>query len=247
MLADVAGTRLGPDGVGTLSGCADVLRAHRRCRQLHVSADIQYHDLEMAEPLDTTRLQDAGLGVFFHPRDIAPLGVSHRRLQSLVTEGVVENLGNGLYRLAEVEPTEAETHAMVAAAVPNAIICLLTALHFHNIGTQAPHEVWIALDRKARKPARAPARVRIVRFSGAMLTYGVVVHSLLGVPVRVTSPARTVVDCFRYRNKLGLDIALEALRDALSLRVATVDEIMCAAEACRARSVITAYLQALVS
>ena len=160
---------------------------------------------------------------------------------------MVENLGNGLYRLAEVEPTEVETHAMVAAAVPNAILCLLTALHFHNIGTQAPHEVWIALDRKARKPARAPARVRIVRFSGAMLTYGVVVHPLLGVPVRVTSPARTVVDCFRYRNKLGLDIALEALRDALSLRVATVDEIMRAAEACRARSVITAYLQALVS
>ena len=208
---------------------------------------MQYHDLAMVEPLDTTRLQEAGLGVFFHPRDIASLGVSHRRLQGLVTEGVVENLGNGLYRLAEVEPTEVETQVMVAAAVPNTIICLLTALQFHNIGTQAPHEVWIGLDRKARKPTRAPARVRIVRFSGAMLTYGVVVHSLLGVPVRVTSPARTVVDCFRYRNKLGLDIAIEALRDALSLRVATVDGIMRAAAACRARSVISAYVQALVS
>ena len=103
---------------------------------------------------------------------------------------------------------------MIYAAVPNAIICLLTALHFHNIGTLVPHEVWIALDRKARKPARTPARARIVRFC---------------------------------RNKLGLDIALEALRDALSLRVATVDEIMRTANACRARSVITAYLEALVS
>ena len=162
----------------------------------------------------------------------------------MVSEGTVENLGNGLYRLAEVEPTEAETQAMVAAAVPNAVICLLTALHFHNIGTQAPHEVWIAIDRKARKPVRAPARVRVVRFSGAMLTYGVVVHSLLGVPVRVTSPARTVVDCFRYRNKVGLDIALEALHDALRLRVATVDQIMRTADACRARSVVSAYVRA---
>ena len=201
----------------------------------------------MIEPFDATGLQDAGLGVFFRPRDIAALGVSHRRLQVLVSEGAVEKLGNGLYRLAAVEPTEVETQVMVAAAVPNAIICLLTALHFHNIGTQVPHEVWIALDRKARKPTRTPARVRIVRFSGVMLTYGVVVHSLLGVPVRVTSPARTVVDCFRYRNKLGLDIALEALRDALTMRLATVDEIMRTADACRARSVITAYLQALVS
>ncbi|MDE0222750.1 MAG: hypothetical protein OXJ90_26015 [Spirochaetaceae bacterium] len=211
------------------------------------SADIQHHDLGMAEPFDATRLQEAGLGVFFRPRDIAPLGVSHRRLQGMVSEGAIEKFGNGLYRLAQVEPTEVETQAMVAAAVPNAIICLLTALHFHHIGTQAPHEVWIALDRKARKPTRAPARVRIVRFSGVMLTHGVVVHSLLGVPVRVTSPARTVVDCFRYRNKLGLDIAIEALRDALSLRVATIDEIMHTADACRARSVIRAYVQALVS
>ena len=230
-----------------MSRGADISRGISKCRQLHVSADKQYRVLDMAESLDTARLQESGLGVYFRPRDIAPFGVSHRRLQGLVSEGAVENLGNGLYRLAEVEPTEAETQAMVAAAVPKAIICLLTALHFHHIGTQAPHEVWIALDRKARKPTRAPARVRIVRFSGVMLTHGVVVHSLLGVPVRVTSPARTVVDCFRYRNKLGLDIAIEALRDALSLRVATIDEIMHTADACRARSVISAYVQALVS
>ena len=201
----------------------------------------------MAGTQDTARLREAGLGTFFHPRDIAPLGVSHRRLQGLVSDCTVVNLGNGLYRLAEVEPTEAETQAMVAVAVPNAIICLLTALHFHNIGTQAPHEVWIAIDRKARKPARAPARVRIVRFSGAMLTCDVVVHSLLGVPVRVTSPARTVVDCFRYRNKIGLDVALEALHDGLRLRLATADQIMRAADACRARSVVSAYLQAALA
>ncbi len=198
----------------------------------------------MADTPNTDQLREAGLGAYFRPRDIAPLGVSHRRLQGLVSEGLVENFGNGLYRLSEVEPTEYETIAMVAAAIPNATMCLLTALHLHDIGTQLPHEVWIALDRKARKPARPPARLRVVRFSGAMLTYGVVGRSALGVPFRITSPARTVVDCFRYRNKLGLDIALEALHDVLRSRAASVDEIMRAAEVCRARTVMRTYLEA---
>lgn len=134
---------------------------------------------------------------------------------------------------------------MVATAIPNAIMCLLTALRFHEIGTQSPHEIWIALDRKARKPTRAPARVRVVRFSGAMLSYGVTRQSVLGVPFRITSPARTVVDCFRYRNKNGLDIALEALEDALRSRAVTVDEIVRAAEVCRAQTVVRSYLEAL--
>ena len=199
----------------------------------------------MGNLLDTAELQEAGLGAYFRPRDLAPLGVSHRRLQGLVSKGLVENLGNGLYRLSEVELTELETIAMVAAAIPNAVMCLLTALLFHDIGTQLPHKVWIALDRKARKPAHPPSGVRIVRFSGAMLTYGVVRHSAQGVPFRITSPARTIVDCFRYRHKLGLDIALEALHDGLQSRVTTVSAIMRAAEACRAQTVMRTYLEAL--
>ena len=195
--------------------------------------------------MDITQLQKAGLGVYFRPKDLAPFGISHRRLMGLVAEGLVDSLGNGLYRLSEVEATEVETIAMVAAAIPNAVMCLLTALRIHEIGTQSPHEIWIALDRKARKPARPPSRVRIVRFSGAMLTYGVARQSALGVPFRITSPARTVVDCFRYRNKLGLDIALEALHDVLRSRAATVDEIIRAAEVCRAQTVMRTYLEAL--
>jgi predicted transcriptional regulator of viral defense system len=190
-------------------------------------------------------LQEAGIGAFFRPRDLVPLGISHRRLQRLVNGGVVENFGHGLYRLTEVPATELETVAMVAAAVPNSVVCLLTALQFHDIGTQMPHEIWIALDRKARKPTHPPARLRIVRFSGPMLTYGVVRRRALGVPFRITSPARTVVDCFRYRNKFGIDFALEALHNVLRSRTASVDEIMRAAEACRARTVMRAYLEAL--
>ncbi len=197
----------------------------------------------MLSSLDNLRA--AGVGAIFRPRDVAPHGISHRGLQSLVSDGTVEKLGKGLYRLSAAEPTELETIATVAAATPNAIFCLLTALSLHDIGTQSPHEVWIALDRKAHKPTRFPARVRVMRFSGAMLTYGVVRDVAQDVPFRVTSPARTVVDCFRYRNKLGLDFALEALQDVLRSRSATVDEIMRAAEVCRIRTVLRPYLEAI--
>jgi len=195
--------------------------------------------------LTKARLDAVGVGAFFRPRDVLPLGVSFRQLQGLVAGGTVEKLGGGLYRLSEVEPNKFETIAMVASAAPNAIVCLLTALRVHEIGTQSPHEVWIALDRKSRKPTRVPARVRIVRFSGAMLTYGVVKRSMLGVPVSITSAARTVVDCFRYRNKVGIDVAMEALRDAVRSRITTVDELSRAAEVCRIRTVIGPYLEAL--
>ncbi len=199
----------------------------------------------MASLLTAARLEAAGTGAFFRPRDVVPLGVSYRQLQKFVTGGRVEKLGRGLYRLSEVQPTELESIAMVAAAVPNAIVCLLTALSVHQIGTQLPHEVWIALNRKSRKPTRVPTRLRIVRFSGAMLTYGVIKRSMLGVRVSITSPARTVVDCFRYRNKVGIDVAMEALRDAVRSRKATVDQISRAAEACRITTVIRPYLETL--
>lgn len=195
--------------------------------------------------LTKARLDAAGVGAFFRPRDLLPLGMSFRQLQRLVAEGAVEKLGGGVYRLSEVEANEFETLAMVATAAPEAIICLLSALRVHEIGTQSPHEVWLAIDRKARLPRRLPAKVRIVRFSGQMLTYGVVTRSMQGVSVRLTNPARTVVDCFRYRNKIGLDVAMEALRDAVRSRKAMISEIDRAAEVCRIRTVIGPYLEAL--
>ncbi len=198
-------------------------------------------------PLTRKKLSKAGVGAFFRPRDVAPLGVSFARLRGLVEAGEVEKVGPGLYRLSDAEASELETIAAVSFAVPKGIVCLLSALALHGIGTQAPHEVWLALDRKARKPvaSRLPARVRFVRFSGAMLAYGIVTRPILGVPVRVTSPARTVVDCFRYRRKVGLDVAIEALRDAVRSRRATVDEISRAADVCRARTVMRPYLESI--
>jgi hypothetical protein len=119
-----------------------------------------------ASPLTPARLRKSGLGAFFRPRDIEPLGVSFPVLQRLVSEGSVEKVGPGLYRLTAASSDEFETIAMVASAIPTGIICLLSALRIHNIGTQAPHKVWLALDRKARKPSRSPALLRIVRFLG---------------------------------------------------------------------------------
>lgn len=143
--------------------------------------------------------------------------------------------------------TEMETIAAICKRVPRAIVCLLTALHLHEIGTQLPRQVWIAIDRKARKPSVPALPVRVVRFSGAMLSYGIQTREALGVTVRLTSPARTVVDCFRYRNKVGLDVALEALRDVLRSRKATVDEIGRVAQVCRIETVISPYLESILS
>jgi predicted transcriptional regulator of viral defense system len=125
-------------------------------------------------------------------------------------------------------------------------MCLLTALSIHGIGTQLPHAVWIGIDRKARKPSAPDLHLRVVRFSGPTLRYGIESREVLGVTVRVTSPARTVVDCFRYRWKVGIDVALEALADVVRSRIATMEEIMRAAEVCRARTVMRTYLEALM-
>lgn len=199
----------------------------------------------MRQELTSSDLQRAGVGAFFRPRDVVRLGLNHYQLQRMAADGRVERVGPGLYRLADVEATEMETIAMVASAVPHAIVCLLSALRIHEIGTQSPHQVWLAVDRKARKPTRLPAKARIVRFSGQMLTYGVISRPMQGVSVRLTNPARTVVDCFRYRSKIGLDVAMEALRDAVRSRKAMVSEIDRAAEVCRIRTVIGPYLEAL--
>jgi predicted transcriptional regulator of viral defense system len=199
----------------------------------------------MPATLTLHALRQAGLGAYFRPRDVEPLGVTYYRLRKMVADGDVEVAGPGLYRLAAADVDEMETVAMVASAVPLGIVCLLSALRVHEIGTQSPWQVWLAIDRKARKPTRLPASVRIVRYSGPMLSYGVETRMILGVPVRITSPARTVVDCFRYRNKVGLDVAMDALRDAVRSRKTTVSEIDRAADVCRIRSVISPYLAAL--
>jgi predicted transcriptional regulator of viral defense system len=179
--------------------------------------------------------------------DLEAQNIPRSRLGGMLRRGEVQRVGRGLYRLRDAPLTELETLAAVSKRIPGAIVCLLTALHVHGIGTQAPRDVWIALDRKARKPQASELPVRVVRFSGPMLRYGIESREVLGVPVRLTSPARTVVDCFRYRNKIGLDVALEALRHAVNSRIATLDEIARVAEVCRIQTVISPYLESIAS
>jgi predicted transcriptional regulator of viral defense system len=190
-------------------------------------------------------LEKIGEGGLFRTGELEALGISRPTLKRMVERGEAEKLSHGLYRLATGEITEHIGLIAVQKKVPSAIICLLSALQFHGIGTQLPRGVWIAIDPWARKPQAPGFPIRVVRFSGVNAAYGVETHELLGVSVRVTSIARTVVDCFRYRNRIGIDIALEALKDVLGRRLASRDEILRTAEVCRAKTVIRPYLEGM--
>ena len=206
------------------------------------SADIS----DQFDKSGTPGLRDLGLNTYFRQRDAAEVGVNSRQLRRLVDDGLIERVARGLYRMTDAEYTEHYTRAAVCARIPNAVLCLLTALRVHDIGTQLPAEVWIAIPHKARTPATV-LPVRVVRFSGASLRYGVEDTEFEGVPARITSPARTVVDCFRFRRLVGMDVALEAIRDTLARRKATPDQIQRAAQACRAESLVRPVLQALLA
>jgi len=180
------------------------------------------------------------------PRDLTALGVSPNNLWRLERAGLIERVGRGLYIRMDGATSEKHTLVEAAARVPHGVICLLSALRFHELTTQNPHEVWLAIDVRARAPREPRLPLRIVRFSGAALTEGVETHCLEGVEVRVYSPAKTVADCFKYRNKLGLDVALEALRDVWRERRATMDELLHYARICRVANVMRPYLESLV-
>jgi predicted transcriptional regulator of viral defense system len=183
----------------------------------------------------------------FRSRDADRAGVSRHTLRRWERLGRIEKMGRGLYRRAEVPYTELESIAIVAAAVPDGVVCLVSALEIHEIGTQAPRDVWIAINRKARRPTVPVVRLHVVRFAPKLLRQGVEMRMVHGVSIRVTSPARTVADCFRYRNKVGLDVALEALKDAIRSRKATFREIDHAADVAGVKGVMRPYLELLAS
>lgn len=186
-------------------------------------ADISGHVRPSAKPAD--RLRKAELGAFFRVRELESAGLTRDQLPALIRAGHVEHAGRGLYRLADVEPTEHYSLALACARVPVSIVCLLSALRVHGIGTQAPAAVWLAIPHKARVPRVREIRLRIVRFSGSAWALGVQDTEFEGVPARITSPARTVVDCFRFERLVGAETAMEALNDALRQRKVTIGEL----------------------
>ena len=179
------------------------------------------------------------------PRDIEDIGLPREYLIRLHRQGKINRSGRGIYTLSDANVTEHHSYAEVAKRLPHAVICLLSALVFYEITTQSPASVWIALRKGARKPALSSPSLRMVRLSGPSLTEGIEIHQIEGVSVQVYSAAKTVADCFKFRNKIGLDVAIEALKDSLRQRKTNVNEIYRYAKVCRVGNVIRPYMEML--
>lgn len=174
-------------------------------------------------------------------------GVHRKTLRRLVNEGVIERVSRGLYRLRDAPPSPFEDLAVVAARAPDAVICLISALSFHELTTQIPHEVYIAVARNRRAPRIEHPPVRCFRFSGPSFTEGVEVHNVDGQIVRVYGAEKTVVDCFKFRNVVGLDVAIEATRDWERKPGRSIDKLVGFARMCRMEHVMRPYLEAIVA
>jgi predicted transcriptional regulator of viral defense system len=178
-------------------------------------------------------------------RDLAPHGLPRIALTRLVRQGQLVRAGRGLYCLPERPISAMGDLAEITRKHPQAIVCLLSALRVHELTTQSPFEVWIAIANKARAPGADYPPLRIVRFSGVALTEGIEQHTIDGVTVRVTDIARTVVDCFKFRNKIGLEVALEALREAWRNQRVNMDDLWRYARLFRVDSVMRPYMESL--
>lgn len=180
-------------------------------------------------------------------RDLAAHGLPTVALTRLVQAGKLERLARGMYGLPGASVSEHRSLAEVALRVPRGVVCLLSALRVHGIGTQAPFEVWLALPHRAAVPRLAQPQLRIVRMSDRSLGDGVQQIQVDGVAVAIFSAARTVVDTFRFRNKIGVDVAIEALRDGWSKRKFSIDELWRHAEAGRMTRVMRPYIEAITA
>jgi predicted transcriptional regulator of viral defense system len=187
-------------------------------------------------------VQKAGIA---RTKEFEKHGISRTDLQRLKERGVVERVGRGLYTLPSAVLTERHSLAEATRRVPGGVICLLTALRFHELTTQNPFQVWIAIDQKAWRPKGKGVKLRIVHLSGRSFSEGIEEHDVAGVTVRIYSAAKTVADCFKFRNKVGLDVAVEALREYRKSHRKELGELWRFAEANRVARVIRPYIEAI--
>lgn len=173
-------------------------------------------------------------------------GIHRRELYSMLEAGLIEQLNRGLYRLTDLPPLGNPDLVSVALKVPSGVICLISALAYYEITTQIPHEVYVALERGMEAPKLDHPPLRIFWFSGQAFTLGIQIHKIDGVPVRIYSPEKTIADCFKYRNKIGLDTAIEALKLYREKKRFKADDLMKFARACRVEKIIRPYLEALL-
>ena len=178
-------------------------------------------------------------------RDLKPYGLPSAYLSRLVRQGRLVRRARGIYASADHEVSITHDWELACLLLPKGVLCLLSALVYHGIGTQNPAEVWMAIDVKAWRPRANYPRMRIVRFSGAALSHGVMTVRAGRVSLRVYDPAKTVADCFKYRHKIGLEVAVEALREGWRAKKFTLEQIAESARVCRVRRVIQPYLEML--
>ncbi len=179
------------------------------------------------------------------PRDLDAHGIPRTYLSRLLTAGKLHRIGRGLYVLPDSGVSEHRSLAEACKRVPKGVVCLLSALRFHELTTQAPFEVWLAIGEKAWRPQVDYPPLRIVRFSAVALKSGVEEHQFEGVTIPLFTPAKTVADCFKYRNKIGLDVAIEALRECWRSRRCSMDELWKYAKVCRVQNVMRPYLESI--
>jgi len=184
-------------------------------------------------------------GGMLRTRDAIRLGIHPRILYAMRDAGELRQVRRGYFRLADLPELGNPDLVAAALAMPKGVICLISALSYHGIGTQIPRVVDIAVHKDIKRPRVDYPPIRISWFTGDALTAGVQTHELDGVPVRIYSPAKTVADCFKFRNRIGLDVALEALREVRRSRLATVDELFQMAKVCRVANVMRPYLEAM--
>jgi predicted transcriptional regulator of viral defense system len=189
-------------------------------------------------------LQLAKVRKIIRVRDLIEKGIHPEYLRRLCEKGLLKRISRGVYVSADSDLTQNIGLAQIAKRIPHGVVCLLSSLQFHDIGTQNPSEVWIAIDRKSAKPQIDYPPVRIVRFSGTALSEGVEKHEIEGVDVTIFNKAKTIADCFKYRNKIGLDIALEALKDCRQHKLCTNDQLWEYARICRVANIMKPYLEA---
>lgn len=178
--------------------------------------------------------------------DLARLRIPRKELSRLVAEGGIERIARGVYVAASMPLDAGQSLAETNARIPGGVVCLLSALQLHGMTNRIAHEVWLAIDKKAWKPVVDGLPIRLVRFSRPALDAGVETRAILGRLVKVTTPAKTVADCFKFRSLVGMDVAIEALRDYLSRRRGPAAELWSMARVCRVERLMRPYIEALL-
>ncbi len=178
--------------------------------------------------------------------DIEVEGISRSYLYMLHNSGLLQKIAPGLYMLPDTHVTEHITLIEIAKRVPNAVVCLISALSFYDLTTQLPYEVWITIPRGAWRPKIDYPSLNLTYASKETYSYGVLEHKINGVSVKIYSPAKTIADCFKFRNKIGLDVAIEALKKGWETKKVDMDELVKAAKICKVSKIIRPYLEAIV-